>query len=289
MRTLSRLALPFVRLLTLSTNLVLRLIGVKPSSEPPITEEEIGVLLEQGAEAGVFDQAEQEMVEAVFRLGDRRVGTIMTNRLQIVWLDLEDTLEETYQRVLNSQFSRFPVGQGSLDAVVGIVQAKDMLKRILADGPLDLREVMEPPQFVPESMPVRTVLELFRESRVHIALVFDEYGGLQGLVTLNNIIEAIVGDIPEFGMAAEPEAIQREDGSWLMDGRIEVEELKELLGLRQLPDEERGYFHTLGGFVMTFLGRLPHTGDEFTWDHLRFEVMDMDGFRVDKVLVKPLD
>jgi putative hemolysin len=213
----------------------------------------------------------------------------MTNRLEIAWLDLEDPVEETHRRILNSPFSRFPVGKGSLDEVVGVAQAKIMLKRVLAGEPLDLQQVMEPPQYVPESMPVRKVLELFRESRTHIALVIDEYGGLQGLVTLNNIIEAIVGDIPEFGMASEPDAVRREDGSWLIDGRIEINDLKELLGLRQLPDEERGYFHTLGGFVMTFLGRLPHAGDEFTWEKLRFEVVDMDGFRVDKVLVAPFD
>jgi len=288
MRVLSWLALPFVRLLTLSTNLVLRLTGMKPSTEPPITEEEIGVLLEQGAEAGVFDPAEQEMVEAVFRLGDRRVGSIMTPRLEIVWLDLEDSPEEIRRRILESPFSRFPVGRGSLDAVVGVAQAKGMLKRLLSGEPLDLSEVLDPPQYVPEGMEVLKVLEMFRETRVHIALVIDEYGGIQGLVTLNNIIEAIVGDIPEFGESEGPDAVRREDGSWLIDGRVEVEELKDLLDIKQLPDEDRGYYHTLGGFVMTYLGHMPHVGDDFSWSGLRFEVVDMDGFRVDKVLVAPL-
>jgi putative hemolysin len=149
--------------------------------------------------------------------------------------------------------------------------------------------VLEAPQFVPESMEVLKVLELFRESRVHIALVIDEYGGLQGLVTMNNILEAIVGEIPEFGEAGDPEVVFREDGSWLIDGRVVVEDLKETLGIRQLPDEDRGYYQTLGGFVMTYLGHLPRAGDEFEWGGLRFEVVDMDGFRVDKVLVAPVE
>jgi putative hemolysin len=286
MNWLARLTAPLVRLLTFSTDLILKVLDSQPSDEPPITEDEIRVLLEQGTEAGVFKEAEQDMVEGVFRLADRRVGAVMTPRHEIIWLDLEDPLEHTRQAIIDSVHSRLPVGVGSLDQVVGIVRAKDLLGQALTDGQIDLQAALIPAQYVPESMEALKVLDIFRESGIHIALVIDEFGGLQGLVTLQDIIEGIVGDLPGADEVNEPEIIQREDGSWLMDGSLPVDEFKEILNLSNLPMEDRGVFSTLGGFIMTYLGRIPKASDHFEWSGLHFEVLDMDGFRVDKVLVQ---
>lgn len=287
MKLLSRLTSPLVKLLSASSEKALRLIGVNPRNEPPVTEEEIKVMIEQGTQAGVFDEAEQDMVEAVFRLGDRRVETLITPRTEVVWLDLDDPIEEIQRKIISSNYSRFPVAQGSLDHVVGLVQAKDLLIRTFKGDPFNLRDVMIQPLYVPETMPALKVLELFRESRVHTALVIDEYGGFQGLVSLFDILEAIVGEIPELGEVSEPEIFRREDGSWLVDGMLPIDEFREMFRLGMLPDQDRNYYQTVGGFVMTFLGHVPEAGDHFEWSGLRFEVMDMDGLRVDKILVAP--
>lgn len=289
MQRLSRLASPLVALLSASSDLALRLLGVRPSMEPPVTEEEIKVMIDLGTAAGVFAEVEQDMVEAVFRLGDRRVGTIMTPRTEIIWLDLNGSIEEIQMKLLGSSYSRFPVAKGSLDQVAGLVLAKDILAGCMMGKPLNIESVLQQPQFIPETMPALKVLELFRESRVHIALVIDEFGGLQGLVTLFDILESIVGDIPDVGEAVEPEVVQRDDGSWLVDGRLPVDEFKALFNLNDLPDEERGYYQTIGGFVMSQLGRVPESSDYFDWSMLRFEVVDMDGMRVDKILITTID
>lgn len=283
MQWLSALAHPAISVLSVSTELILRLLGAQPSQDPPITEEEIRVLMEQGTQAGVFDEAEQDMVTAVFRLGDRRAGELMVPRTEIMWLDLEDSLEEIIDTITGSGYSRFPVCQDDLDHVIGIVQSKDLLARSLTGQPLDLKHSLRPPLFVPESNQVVKVLELFKQSQMPLALVIDEYGGTQGLITLNDILEAIVGDVE----VDEPQAVQRQDGSWLLDGTLLVEEFKEILELEVLPAEAEGYYQTLGGFVMMCLGRIPTEGDYFQWHNLRFEVVDMDGRRVDKVLVLP--
>ncbi len=285
---LSRLGMPLVRLLSWSTDGILHLLGHRPGGEQPVSEEEIKLLIDQGRQAGVFAEAEQDMLEAVFRLGDRTVGALMTPRTEVVWLDLEAPLEETINRIIESHHARYPVAQGSLDEVIGIVQAKDLLERQLRGQPLDLRAAMMKPLIVPESMPALKVLELFRQSRMHSALVIDEFGGLQGMVTIFDLLESIVGEIPGEQEQVEPEVVQREDGSWLVDGRLPIDEFKELFRLRALPQEDRGYYQTVGGFIMTYLGRIPATADAFDWSGFHFEVVDMDGFRVDKVLVQPL-
>jgi putative hemolysin len=285
MRTLSRLTSPLVLVLGWSTELVLKIFGYKPAAEAAISEEEIKVLIDQGRRAGVFAEAEQDMVEAVFRLGDRSAGTLMTPRTEIVWLDLDDPPDETRRKIIDSDHGRYPVARGSLDNLVGVVQAKDLLERSISGQTLDLQASMLQPLIVPESMPALKVLELFRQSRFHTALVIDEFGGLQGLVTIFDILESIVGDIPDEGELVEPEIVQREDGSWLVDGRLPVDEFKELFRLSGLPDESRGHYQTLGGFVMSYLGRIPTAADNFDWAGLHFEVMDMDGYRVDKVLI----
>jgi putative hemolysin len=285
MQRLSRIASPLVQVLSISSDFTLRLLGAKPSKEPPVTEEEIKVLIEQGTQAGVFAEAEQDMVEAIFRLGDRRVGNLMTPRTEVIWIDIEEPLEGIQRKLMGSSYSRFPVAEGSLDKVVGLVEAKDVLASCLHNKSMNLKELMRQPLYVPESMLALKVLEIFRESRVHIALVIDEFGGFQGLVTLFDILESIVGDIPELGELAEPEVIQRDDGTWLVDGMLPVDEFKEIFHLNELPEEERGYYQTLGGLVMTQLGRIPSASDYFDWSGLRFEVVDMDGMRVDKILI----
>ena len=287
MRGLSTIAGPAVRLLTGSTDLVVRLLGVRPSTEPPVTGDEIEVLIEQGTQAGVFEEAEQDMMTSVLRLGDRSISTMMTPRQDIAWLDVDDPPDEIRRKITESTHSRFPVGHGSLDVILGIVHAKDLLVSSLCGQPTDLKATMQRALFVPEAKPALQVIELFRESRTHIALVIDEYGGLLGLVTINDILEGIVGDMPMAGETVEPSAIQREDGSWLLDGLLSLDELQEILQI-ELPEVTRGYYQTLGGFVMTHLGRIPMSADHFEWGRFRFEVVDMDGHRVDKVLVTPV-
>jgi putative hemolysin len=276
---------PVVNVLSASTDLVVRLLGIRPSTEPQVTEEEIKVLIEQGTEAGTFEEAEQDMVERVFRLGDRRVSALMTPRPDMVWLDLDDSAENNRQRMIDSAYSRFPVCQGGLDNMLGIVHVTDLLSRSLASQPLDLTVALRSPLFVPESTRGLKVLELFKQTGTHLALVVDEYGVIQGLVTLNDILVEIVGDIPSIDQPEDPQVVQREDGSWLLDGMLSVEEFFELFHLKELTGEQRGNYHTLGGFVIMQLGRIPSSADHFEWSGLRFEVMDMDGNRVDKVLV----
>lgn len=282
MHWLSVITSPFVGLLSLSTNGVLRLLNVRDSGEPPVTEAEIEALIEQGIQAGVFDQSEQDMVSSVFSMGDRRLSTLMTPRTEIEWLDLDDPLETNLRKISSSRHSRFPMGRGSLDQVVGVLRVKDLLNFVLAQQPIALESCTQEALYIPESLNASDALERFRQSGKHIALVIGEYGGIEGLVTLNSLISEIVG------VTDEPEAVQRDDGSWLLDGLLPIEEFKTHLSLKMLPGEEEGRYDTLGGFVMAQLGHIPKAADHFERDGFRFEVMDMDGKRVDKVLVLPV-
>jgi putative hemolysin len=284
---LSRVASPLVRVLSVSTSAVLHLLRMKASEEPAVTEEEIKVLIEQGARAGVILEAEQEMVEGVFKLADRRVGVLMTPRRDITWLNLEDAPEKLYAQISESPYSRFPVCSGALDNVVGVVKAKELLARAGAGAPLDLRAAMRRPLFVPDTRTALQVLEAFKGVSAHVAIVIDEYGAVEGLVTTNDILEAIVGDIAPAGAPGEEAAVQRADGSWLLDGALPVEELRDIFPAGRSLGEERGGYRTLAGFVMAHLGRVPRVADHFEWQGLRFEVVDMDGRRIDKVLVTP--
>lgn len=287
MKTLSAIASPIIHLLSYSTELVLRLLKIRPSSEPSVTEEEVKLLIQQGTEAGTFEAAEQEMLERVIHLGDRRVSSIMTPRPEIMWLDLEDSVQENHQQLLSTNHSRFPVCQGSLDEVLGIVQVNELLSRSLQNQPFDLGVCLEQPLYIPEGTKALKVLEFFKQSGTHLALVVDEYGVVQGLVTLNDIMEAIVGDLPTEDEEEDPSAVQREDGSWLVDGTISIERFKEMFGFNEFPITDRGSYHTLAGFVVSFLGHIPTAAEHFSCGGFRFEVMDMDGNRVDKVLVSP--
>lgn len=280
MSFVSKLFTPFVWLLSKSTDLILRLFGVKHTAEIPVTEEELLIQLDQGTQAGVFEETEQDMVEGVFSLSDQRVNALMTPRNEIVWLDVNDTAEEIRRKIAESPYSRFPIGEDSLDRPLGVVKAKDVLLATLHSG-RDLVKLARPPIFIPETAFGSRALEMFRETQRDLMLVVDEFGVVQGLLTLADILEEIVG---EFG--GEPQATQRQDGSWLLDGMISNEDFKEIFNLRHLPAEEE--YETLGGFIMTHLGRIPKASDRFDWGGLRFEVMDMDGNRVDKVLVTAL-
>ncbi|HAL16178.1 MAG TPA: hypothetical protein DCP32_05330 [Anaerolineaceae bacterium] len=291
MRFLSRIARPVVSLLSASTDFGLRLLGITPPAEPPVTEEEIRVLMEQGTQVGVFEAAEQDMVEGIFRLNARYIDAIMTPRTEIEWLDLSESREEILADLLSSNHSRFPVGMDNLDNVQGILRAKDFLEKLVAGEPFEIRDMLVPPLFVPDSMSALKVLELIKVAGVHEALVIDEYGGLLGMVTLYDVLKAIVGDIPGPGDDTEPEAVQREDGSWLLDGLLDIVDLKDILDVDELPDEDRIGFQTLGGFVMSQVGSIPTSGHSFDWNGYKFEILDMDGRRVDKVLVskKPFE
>ncbi len=277
MSFISTLFSPVVWLLEKSSDLVLRVLRVKPIDEPPVTEEELLVQLDQGTQAGVFKETEQDMVEGVFSLSDQRVNALMTPRNEIVWLDVNDTVAEIRRKVQESPFSRFPVADDSLDAVLGVVKAKDLLLADLKNGN-ELRQIVRPPIHIPETAFGSRALEMFRESKRELMLVVDEFGVVQGLITLADILEEIVG-----AFEGGPQATQRQDGSWLLDGMLPNDEFKEIFNLRHLPDEEE--FETLGGFVMLQLGRIPQPADQFEWNGLCFEVMDMDGKRVDKVQV----
>jgi putative hemolysin len=275
----SRIFSPFVKLLSVSTEAVLRVMGVKPSEEPPVTEEEIQLLMDQGTQAGVFQEAEQDMVEGVFSLSDQRIYSLMTPRTEIVWLDVSDNVEEIRTKIAECEYSRFPVRQDSLETIVGIVKSRDMLLQSLSGGKVKLKELVKPAFFIPETMFASRALELFKEKGTELLLVVDEFGGLQGLITINDILEEIVGEIE----LEEPQATQRQDGSWLLDGMLQVDEFKEIFKLDSLPHEDE--YETLSGFMMVSLGRVPQVADRFEWHDLRFEVVDMDGRRVDKVLV----
>ena len=282
MTFLSRVFTPLVWLFSRGTELVLKLIGIRPSLEPPVTQEEIKLLIDQGTEAGVIDETEQDMVEGVFSLNDSRVYSLMTPRTEIIWLDITDSADEIRRKIYESPYSRFPVCKDSLDTILGIVKARDLLAAPgLSSEEFRLKDRLRPAFYVPETMLASRALEVFKEKHAELMLVIDEFGSLQGLLTLDDTIEEIVGDIE-----VEPQATQRQDGSWLLDGLLPVDDFKEIFKLETLPHEAE--YESLSGFVMLNLGRIPQAADHFDWNGLRFEVMDMDGHRVDKVLVTTL-
>jgi putative hemolysin len=284
MRTLSIAGAPLVKLLSVSTDAVLGLFRLKAAEEPSVTDEEIFILLKQGTRDGVFDQAEQDLVERVFWLGDQQVQTVMTPRHLIQWLDLREPPERHREQMMASPQNRYILGDGSLDRVAGMAALKDLWAASLRGEPLDLQGVMRQPLCVPRNASALRVLEMFRETGVHLALVVDEYGATEGLVTLTDLVEEIVGELAAMEGPVSG-AVQRADGSWLMDASLSMKDAKRLLGIARRPDGEDGAYATLGGFVMTRFGRVPAPAEHFEFQGLRFEVVDMDGRRVDKVLV----
>lgn len=285
MRFLANIGTPIVYLLSASTEALLSMLGIQANEEAQVTEEEIKVMIAQGAESGMFEEAEQDMVERVFRLGDRPIKALMTPRTEIDWIDIDSPFEETQREVLESGHSRFPVARENLDDCVGIVDIREFLNASIHGVPIDLLKVSSPPLYVAETASALSVLEQFKQSGDRVAMVTDEYGGVEGMVTLTDLLEAIVGDLPSSDRQGDPDAIQREDGSWLIDGMISSDRLKEILEIETLPYEEERNYHTLGGLMMTYLRHIPMVGEHFTWQRIRFEVVDMDGNRVDKVLI----
>jgi putative hemolysin len=285
MRGLAFLSAPLEWLLSATTDLVLRLLPVRAEA-PAVTDEEIGFMLREGVAAGHIPLGETAIVEMALRLGDRRVSAVMTPRTQIEFLDLDDPEDEVRKRIRDSAFSRFPVVRGGEHQLAGIVQVKDLLAASLTGEPFSLRAALRTPLFLPNTVNVLRALEVFKSTGEPMALVVDEYGDLEGLVTLTDILEALVGDIPGAG-DTDPRIVRREDGTWLVDGMLGIDELKHVLGVAHLPGEDPE-FHTVGGYLMARLNRVPLVADRVTAGGYRFEVVEMDGRRVDRVLLVPL-
>jgi putative hemolysin len=289
-RPMSFLALisrPFVKMLSASTDLVLKLLGVDPASVSTVTEEEIHAMLAEGSDAGVIEQSEHAMVRNVFRLDERQISSLMVPRSDVVYLDVEESVEENLAKVAETDHSRFPVCRGGLDDVIGFVHTKQLLAQSLRGQAIDFSQNLQEILYVPETLTGMELLENIRNSNTQIALVLDEYGEVQGLITLQDLLEAITGEF------ASPDdenswALQREDGSWLLDGLIPIPELKDRLALRSVPEEEKARYQALSGMLMLVLGRMPQTGDTIVWENWKLEVVDMDGKRIDKVLATPV-
>lgn len=288
MQWLARLAHPGVWLLGRSVDAVLALLRAPASRETQVTEDEVQALIDEGMRTGVFLKEERDLLKNVIRLADRPVGTLMTPRGDIIWLDLDDPLAVNIREITANPHARFPVARGSLDQIVGIVQSKDLLAQKLAGGEVDFAAIMRPALRVPVSVSPLRLLELFKASPLHAALVTGPHGDVKGIVTLHDVLEAIIGELPTEKAAAVPRSVRRDDGSWLMDGLLTADELKEAIGAASLPGEEEGAYETVGGFVLTQLGHVPAAGEYFDWGDWRFEVVDMDGQRIDQVLVSPL-
>lgn len=289
MRGLAAITYPLVKVLSATTESVLRLFGVRASLEPMVTEEEIKVLMAQGAEAGVFEAHERAIVSRVFQLNQSKVTTVMTPRTRIVFLDLEEPIAVNVRRITESGHSRFPVVRGTLENIEGFVQAKTMLEDALSARDPDLSSRLAMPLYVPDTLTVIEALESFKKHRQTMAFIVNEYGELEGLVTLNDLLGALVGDIATVDEGAELDVVRRADGSWLTDGSVTIERFREVLGLDEsFPEEDSGTCHTIGGLAMVHLGRVPRITDKFEAHGLRFEIIDMDKNRVDKLLVATL-
>jgi putative hemolysin len=284
-RFLSKLLRSINKLLSVSVDAGLRILRINTDKGPSITEEEIKSYIEEGRDIGVIEEAERDMVSGIFRLGDRRVEALMTPRTEMAWIDIESPKEEIWGQLLTSPHSRIPITEGDLDNILGYLQIRDLLGLSPNDSEINLRDYLKEPIYLPENMAALKALEIFQTTGVHLALVVDEFGGITGMVTDYDILEAIVGEIPEDSEDTDSIAVQRDDGSWLFDGLIIIDQLKDILGFSVMPDEGRVGYQTLSGFVMSQLGRIPKTGAKFQFDEYTFEVVDMDGRRVDKVLV----
>lgn len=285
MRFLSRLAMPAVWFLSASTGALLWLFRVQPAKEAPVSEEEIRILIRQGTDAGLIHGDERDIIDRVFRLGGRRIGSIMTPRTNLVVLYTSDSREQLRRKITETHHSLFPLCEETLDNVLGVVRARDLLAQVLKGEKLDLRTIVRQPLVLPESAESLKLLEEFRRTGNDAALVLDEYSGLQGLVTPTDILKALAG---VDSLQEMPKAVQRADGAWLVDGMLPVDEFRDALSIARLPEEESRSFDTVGGLVMDLFGRIPKEGDTTRWDRYRFEVLDMDGRRVDKVLVTTL-
>ncbi|HKZ43806.1 MAG TPA: hemolysin family protein [Anaerolineales bacterium] len=279
MALISGIMTPIVRFLSASTNFVLKLLGVEDSKGPLVTEEEIQVLLDQGTQAGIFEEVEQDMVQGIFSLNDRRLSSLMTPRSEITWLDVNDQPDIVVTKIAESPYSRLPVCKGELDHILGVVKAKDVLLAEMVRKGQRIKELLQPAFFLPESAYASHALAMFRKGESEVIFIIDEFGVVQGLVTIVDIVSEIIGEFAN----DSPQAVQRPDGSWLLDGMLPIEDFKTLFDLGILPSEKE--YETLAGFILILMGRIPRPAEEYEWNSLKFEIMDMDGNRVDKVLV----
>ncbi|ARU30932.1 hypothetical protein CAP31_04050 [Sulfuriferula sp. AH1] len=284
---LAAISRPFVRLLSFSTDSILQLMGKRDMGSANMTEEDLHAMLEEGSESGIIEKHEHDMVRNVFRLDDRQIGSLMIPRSDIVYLDIDEPLEINLTRVAQSDHSRFPVCRSGMHDILGVIAAKQLFNQLYKTGKADLASQLQPAVYVPESLTGMQLLEQFRASGTQMVFVIDEYGEIQGLVTLQDVLEAVTGEFKPRN-AEEAWAVQREDGSWLLDGIIPIPELKDRLELREVPEEDKGRYHTLSGLIMWLLGRLPQTGDVVEWEQWRLEVVDLDGKRIDKALASRL-
>ncbi len=287
MNLLSKISTPLVYLLSISTDFILQLLQIKPKKET-VSPEEVKMLIREGTKVGVFEAAEKDIVERTLGLGDKKVNTLMTPRKEVVWLGIDSAYKSIRSKIAKHPHSHFPVCRDNLDKVLGIVLTEDILANFLIEEKIDLKKFLRKPLFIPETTDGLKVLELFKKSGIHMALIVDEYGNIQGVVSMTDILEAIVGDIPTIDELEEQEITKREDGSYLVDGLVSIDEFKERFHISRLPGEKSGNYHTVGGFIMYKLGHIPAPGDNFELNSSKFEVIDMDGNRVDKILVIPL-
>lgn len=289
MNMLSLVTRPLVALLSLSTELILKLLRAKKVDEGDIIEEEIHSLMQQGTESGVLEESEHVMVKNVLRLDDQRVGNMMTLRKELYYIDINDGIEENRRKIAGTPHARIPVCKGNIDNVIGILHTKDLLDQLMGGEQPDIASLIKRPLVVPRYATGLQLLEQFKKSKSHVAIVIDEHGQTSGLVSVNDVMTAIVGDLPAEHEDYEPDFIEREDGSWLVSGQIDIGAFKDHFRVKMLPEEEFGNYHTLGGLVLTLLGHVPKASEIVRFAHVQLEVMDMDGNRVDKVLVTRIE
>ncbi|MFZ1519031.1 MAG: hemolysin family protein [Ignavibacteriaceae bacterium] len=285
MKFLSWITTPVVAFLSLSTKVFLKVLMIKEKDETPVTEEELKILIEKGTQFGTLEHNESELLKRIFRFGDRRAYDIMTNRQDVVLININDPIEKIKQQVYENTFSRYPVCDDSPDNIIGIFTIKDFFHKLNTDSNFSLKDILSQPLFIPDNLTGVTIFEKFRDAKTYVAVVIDEYGSFEGIITLHDLIENIFGDLPDKHEAEEVAIFKRDDGSMLIEGSILIDELKEQLQI-SFTDEEN--FSTLGGFMMYKLNRIPKIGDKFEYESYLFEIVDMDGKRVDKVLVTQL-
>ena len=283
MLILSKVTKPFVVILTVTTNTLLRLFGVGKHKEATVTEDEIEAILDEGSVAGLIEDQERELVKNVFRLDDRKLGSLMVPRSEIVFVDINDPEAESFNLIAQSVRSRIPVCDGGLDSIIGVLSAKTALSTVARGEKLSLQENLDPPLYVPETLTGMDLLEQFKQSRTHIAFVVDEYGGLEGLVTIQDIFDTLIGEIVTEGEEAT-DPVQRDDGSWLFEGDTSIPEIKDCLAIDELPEQDKGRYHTVSGLILLLLGKMPVAGDSVVLADWKLEVVDMDGRRIDKIL-----
>ncbi|HBZ71203.1 MAG TPA: hypothetical protein DEP35_16330 [Deltaproteobacteria bacterium] len=280
---LARLAAPIGSVLDRSTKFILRFMGLRPGFERRVTDEDIQSLIRQAEKSGVLHKVEREMVEGVLDLEKRAVRTIMKPRPDIAWIDLDEPKDLTVRKIRECPYAQLLASRGSIDELVGVVRKQDLLEQFIAGVPLDLVRLLKPPLVVPEGASILRAIDLFKRTPVNTAVIVDEYGTIQGLVTRTDLLEAVAGDLPEIDVEPEPKVTRQKDGSLLIDAAISMSDIAGLDAFRAPP----GDFVTLAGFMLAQLGHVPKTGDEFVWDGWRFQVLRMEGRRIDKALVRP--